>query len=563
MNLWAKNFIITTSISFFYAVLFIFGLGSFSLVNAKSRSPHNYSRKLRLLSCKQCHIKKPDPGSTEEEEIRNNLKAEYTKRCEKCHEHKIPQSCRLSSLKETTAILVNQISPFPLSLFQRQISCVSCHKIHQPPEGEKNPFILRKIYNLFRQASENINPHRSGIFCFLCHEKEPHGAEKEIYLKCKGDTVALCKNCHDNQRAKADNHPVNIIPSQSGGVKIPKDFPLFQGKVTCLTCHKLFCQGKKESPFFLRGGPYQKRIDTCLICHIKKQFLKVNPHDQLTDTGEIREDRCLFCHEINKENATGLAFKFKAPFKFYCLGCHPINIEEHPFGARHTGRKLHTVWGNLKPEERIELSQQEKFKMFPLTINGEIMCTTCHNPHDVRKGPKLRISDVNKSCQQCHYKKYGSLMKGEEATSQWMPKKKSGVSLPDQQTPSEKDLEPAREDKVSFGYRASLNYYCIGCHANKETNHPYGIRHTGKFIKRFWQSKFGSTESALGISTERQIFPLTLSGQVGCFTCHDPHNGAKGPKLRVESKKKLCILCHPNRSKVIEKYLQNSSQDPQ
>ena len=485
MNLWAKNCIIALSISLFCALFFILGLGAPPYVNAKSRSPHNYSRKLRLLNCRACHRKNPDSGSTEKEEIINNLKADYISYCEKCHKQKIPQSCQLSSSKETTAILVNQISPLPLSLFQGQISCLSCHKIHQPPEAGKNPFFLRKTYTLFRQAFEKINPHKSGIFCFLCHEKEPQGAAKEMYLKHEGDSVALCKTCHDNKRAKADNHPVNIIPSQRGGVKIPEDFPLSHGKVTCVTCHKLSCQGKKENPFFLRGGPYQKRIDTCLICHVKKQFLKVNPHDQLTDTGEIREDRCLFCHEINKENATGLAFKFKAPFKFYCLGCHPINIDEHPFGARHTGRKLHTVWGNLKPEERIKLSQQEKFKMFPLTMNGEIMCTTCHNPHDVRKGPKLRISDVNKSCRQCHYKQYGPLMKGEDKTSQWLPKRKPGISLPAHTTPSEKDLEPAQEDRVPFGYRASLNYYCIGCHANKETNHPYGIMHTGKFIKRF------------------------------------------------------------------------------
>jgi predicted CXXCH cytochrome family protein len=108
--------------------------------------------------------------------------------------------------------------------------------------------------------------------------------------------------------------------------------------------------------------------------------------------------------------------------------------------------------------------------------------------------------------------------------------------------------------------------------------------HTGKFVKRFWENKFSRTElspqalpikgseagslkegsNAVGMESppgdnqDMQIFPLTLSGQIGCFTCHDPHSGAKGAKLRVESKETLCTLCHPNRSGIIEKYLKNN-----
>ncbi|MCL6583489.1 MAG: cytochrome c3 family protein [bacterium] len=414
-----------------------------------------------------------------------------------------------------------------------------------------------------------INPHKSPKSCLVCHEREPRAGDKELYLRFGGNSVQLCKGCHDNKRVKGDNHPVGIIPSKERGVRVPAIFPLAGGKLSCTTCHQMPCQGKTANLFFLRGGPYQRRIDTCLSCHLREKYEKVNPHDQLTDTGEIREDRCLFCHEINKENATGLAFKFKAPLKFYCLGCHPISVEKHPFGAHHTGRQLHTIWEGLSDSERVRLSQQERFKMFPISIGGKIMCTTCHNPHDVRKGPKLRINEVNKSCRQCHYKKYGQIAQTEASlANQWSLNKKDALSPP-QEIPSESDLDPAKEDKVAFGYRASLSFYCVGCHANKETNHPYGIAHSGKFIKRFWEAKFDQKGKSLaparsGGSLEEsdsldiQIFPLTLSGQIGCFTCHDPHNGAKGPKLRVESKEKLCTLCHPNRAGVIEKYLKDN-----
>ena len=70
-------------------------------------------------------------------------------------------------------------------------------------------------------------------------------------------------------------------------------------------------------------------------------------------------------------------------------------------------------------------------------------------------------------------------------------------------------------------------------------------------------SKVASNASVMGDNQDMQIFPLTLSGQIGCFTCHNPHSGAKGSKLRVESKETLCTLCHPNRSGIIEKYLKS------
>ncbi|MEW5800830.1 MAG: cytochrome c3 family protein [bacterium] len=549
-------------------VLSIVAWWGFSFAQGQSsHSPHGNPQDLLRVNCRNCHLEKPEGSSaTMGEKQGENLRPDYSQKCFRCHEEKLPQSCLLISSKEVSLTLMRQIPDLPLPLFQNQISCPSCHTTHQVPDKEKNPFLLRSAYQPFRALSETIDPHQSGVFCFLCHEKEPRPGDKELYLKSGGNTVQLCKSCHNNKRVRADNHPVEIVPSTERGVKVPAEFPLKKGKLTCISCHKMNCAGgeRTKNSFFLRGGPYQRRIDTCLVCHIREQYEKINPHDQVTDAGEIREDRCLFCHDINKENATGLAFKFKASFKFYCLGCHPISVEKHPFGASHTGRQLHTIWEGLKPSERNKLSQQEKFKMFPISISGKIMCATCHNPHDVRKGPKLRINDVNKSCRQCHYKKYGQIVqKGADETDRWITRKAESAAI--QETPSQNDLDPAGEDKVAFGYRASLHYYCLGCHANKETNHPYGVVHTGKFVERFWENKFkDSSQAASGICSmgdglDMQIFPLTLSGQIGCFTCHDPHNGAKGPKLRVESKESLCSVCHPNRSAIIEKYLKSVS----
>lgn len=554
----------------FFLLIIMASISIFSLLPlalAKSEMPHYPSKDLPQIYCLRCHLEKPGLDNSEEKVIRSLLNPQYVKSCEKCHTQKIPRYCIQASTQSIADFLLSRISPFPLPLFQGKLSCLSCHQTHSQPKVESKSFLLRVSYNDFLKSAEKLSPHSSRLFCSSCHLREPISGEKDLHLRFEGDTIALCKSCHNNQRAKADNHPVNIIPSDNGKVKIPEGFPLDNGRLTCLTCHQLSCLEEKKVAIFLRGGPYQKRIDTCLVCHVKAQFLKINPHDQITDGGDIRDDRCLFCHDLNNTGTPGLSFKFKAPFNFYCLGCHPIDIQKHPFGAHHTGRPLHSVWSNLKSSERLELSQQETFKMFPLSLDGTIICTTCHNPHDIRKGPKLRISNVNKSCRQCHYKKYGAIITeedslGEGSSSQWLPKKELGPEALAQETPKDEDLAPDQEDQVPFGYRASLNYYCVGCHPTKESGHPYGIVHTGRFIQNFWQSRFKAKEMASDDPLSRQILPLTLSGQVGCFTCHDPHNGAKGPKLRVDSKEKLCTLCHPNKSAIIKKYLEEKSLPP-
>ena len=392
------------------------------------------------------------------------------------------------------------------------------------------------------KRAEQIDPHKTGVFCFLCHKKEPRQKDGPLFLKYKNDTITLCKECHNNKRARADNHPVGVVPSKERGQRIPGDFPLTNGKITCVTCHHMRCQAEKKNPLFLRGGPYRNRIETCLVCHVKADYKKDNPHDQIAENGDIREERCLFCHavETDEKGEKKFGFKFKAPFRLYCIGCHPVDVRRHPFGAHHAGRYIESIWDGMSMGQRVKISHEHSFKMTPVSLSGQVMCTSCHNPHDNRPGPKLRISDVNTSCRQCHFRHYGEGFSSERTMSG--------------NQPQDVDMTPEGEDLQPFGYRASLRFYCVGCHPKKDKEHPYGVDHNGRFIRRFWKNINYEKRVRLSQAETSQIIPLTTSGQVACFTCHDPHDGRKGPKLRLAEKDLLCSLCHIDRSSIIKDY---------
>jgi predicted CXXCH cytochrome family protein len=86
--------------------------------------------------------------------------------------------------------------------------------------------------------------------CSLCHT--PEGALKGGELK--NALPQLCLDCHQD-RTSPSEHKVDIIPSMD-----VKDLPLFDGKITCVTCHDP--HGNINGR--LLRMPAKK---LCLVCH--------------------------------------------------------------------------------------------------------------------------------------------------------------------------------------------------------------------------------------------------------------------------------------------------------
>ncbi len=86
--------------------------------------------------------------------------------------------------------------------------------------------------------------------CDTCHL--PAGTRKVGELK--KNLSGLCLDCHRNREAPAE-HKVDIVPKME-----VKDLPLFNGKITCVTCHD---PHRNTHGTLLRMNPR----DLCLVCH--------------------------------------------------------------------------------------------------------------------------------------------------------------------------------------------------------------------------------------------------------------------------------------------------------
>ncbi len=283
----------------FYKFKFILALLIISLLffinGVWAKDPHNIQHKRYDYTCKRCHLKNPyDTGGM------LSRKELFVEVCLSCHQPPLRQpliSCLRAVKPDTAKILQEQILDFVLKIKEGRIVCESCHRVHI----KKDESSLKPEYFFFLKQAERISPHKSNILCIFCHEKEPQSKEDPLNLKYNGDRILLCLQCHNNTIARADNHPINIMPSKDKGINVNEDiFRLYDRKVTCLTCHDIRCLREEErNPKFFRGGLYKERIDACLMCHTKESYKSVNPHEQFDEQGRIRIDRCQYCHIIN------------------------------------------------------------------------------------------------------------------------------------------------------------------------------------------------------------------------------------------------------------------------
>jgi len=275
--------------------------------------------------------------------------------------------------------------------------------------------MLRPIYLSLALASDRINPHWKNVMCISCHFGEP--TDGNPMLMSGNDRSAVCDRCHNGRFARRDIHPVGMTPSSE--VVIPPEMPLYDGLVTCVTCHDSSLQEGGEgrfsvrnvNPDFLRGG-YTVRNEFCFRCHRSEFYGQMNAHSQVDPWGSIREQSCLFCHtSLPNRKVMGIenvGFDEES-IDEYCTICHEGYEGGHPVGGKHL----------VEPsDEMLEVIEEAVNRIgvkLPL-YNGKITCATCHNPHEAgvieheiaAKGSasknRLRLggADVMLICVGCH-----------------------------------------------------------------------------------------------------------------------------------------------------------------
>ncbi len=155
--------------------------------------------------------------------------------------------------------------------------------------------------------------------------------------------------------------------------------PTYTGKWGWHTVHK---KAVKNTVKKLQSGASLRKKDMCSKCHKKEGYKIFDPHSQISEEGDMLQEKCLYCHpdkpdEKNDTFAKGVEIKFVKNLKELCMGCHSKEYDlAHPVNAKHVGKPSDEMMAMMKASEK------QFGIILPLNYEGEIMCATCHNPHE-------------------------------------------------------------------------------------------------------------------------------------------------------------------------------------
>lgn len=413
------------------------------------------------------------------------------------------------------------------------VSCPTCHDPHGGGEGKKR---VRKPYR------------PNGLLCTTCHRKEesvaltahdlrgvavesvcepchlPHGGESPwMWAPGRGageNGEASCRSCHREGEGRGPGlgmplplggHPRNILAGRPLPDRYPRIGPDGRssrgGVVSCPTCHDV--HGSGIMPGGKGIGKFLRQPATGVSADVRK--------------AEI----CSECHS-GKGKKHGAAD---------CLACHPPHTSEPRESAC---RKCHTVEGGA---------------LFDRHRKAGGGCGTCHEVH----GAGTKGEGAEEPCIGCH----PATRKIRMTPHASLGSDSCGACHPVHRDPPDSAAQP-RIGKVTF--RPDLP--CLRCHRDggegpvlDRMNHP---DHTREVPTNYGATVLLETPvTMIGRFKEggRPLFPLfdpagtpSLSGVMGCLTCHDPHAGGMldgRPKANAYLRdpgfaflSEICTACH-------------------
>ena len=264
-------------------------------------------------------------------------------------------------------------------------------------------------------ANSQDNPHWSNEGCGVCHQGAAPVEGSVTFTAA--DTETLCESCHGD---RGDAHPCrhrSMVPVTGMNVDKGLEGFLQDGRVMCTTCHDVIYQCEHpraayrfENPGFLRDRSSKDSGAYCEKCHESSLYEKLNPHTGIA--GVPARPTCRLCHDgVPESNLTGglnVEFNMEQDLNDACRGCHVVS--PHPRGLFSRGAT--EEWFHLVAPSDNVLATMKKTELetgvsLPLSsINGEVFCGTCHDPHGFKAGAKqhkhrLRVTPI---CQACHEK---------------------------------------------------------------------------------------------------------------------------------------------------------------
>jgi len=251
------------------------------------------------------------------------------------------------------------------------------------------------------KAEPARNPHGDPAACSACHSS---ASGRRSNLRFDGNVSRLCRSCHDGLHAGREGHPVDVAPSAMTASRIPGEFPLHNGMLTCSTCHDIARQCKVSRPAagpqrdFLRGAELPRPWEFCFHCHPKEENGPFNAHDQLA-AGKPKTEACIWCHtgvpDVNARSQENASHALRSKSHGVCNNCHAV-AKGHPNDGPHLGAtpSADMVWymsaHEIQPRMNLPLKQLIEYvraakrvpRSIPLDEQGRVACYSCHNPHE-------------------------------------------------------------------------------------------------------------------------------------------------------------------------------------
>lgn len=297
--------------------------------------------------------------------------------CETCHTDKLGQYLKPEAAALTACTVCHEDVSHKDVIGVTE-ACTDCHD-----HGVQNKDFLSKTYQNFWLLSR-ANPHVNDYMCGVCHQTSEIGTVGGVKW---ADDVQLCDPCHKKEDVNLHAHSAGFKYEPSDQVRIPKEFPLQDGHVTCKTCHEFNCDGKKGhlggGDAFLRTAP-AAREQFCIQCHQPEQYQRHNPHIQFDTEGQLIEGNCLVCHTRQPDLKTDIGkggVALKGNLNSVCEGCHMLR-ESHPTGTNHI-RPI-----PLRLRSYVDRKIEDAGVPFPLGEDYQVLCITCHTPHQYELFPE-------------------------------------------------------------------------------------------------------------------------------------------------------------------------------
>ncbi|MDH5571359.1 MAG: cytochrome c3 family protein [Gammaproteobacteria bacterium] len=410
----------------------------------------------------------------------------------------------------------------------------------------------------------------------------------------------ICFSCHDGfvldsrflwQQGK-HAHPVGVKPSDKISIPIVDGKNLFplndDGKVYCGTCHTAHGVdwGQNETAVFMRVRNDEGLL--CMSCHNKKangskhgnhpvkvkiQDLIQSPPKKLMQAGaRFTKEGGVICQSCHRPHAAPekkilLVENDKSQL---CGECHSDRYALNRKQAGHMGTHPVNIVpvDSTVPQELIEQGAK-------VGLSGEIICESCHKPHDAVIDSKLLSikNEQDSLCQSCHSEQRKllnskhdmSLVRPDSINTNQQIAQKSGscsaCHLPHNGTGPKMWARPLAENEEAM---AAL---CLSCHtsdgiAKKHTvgiySHPVGVE-IGRLDHTVKLPAFGQG----GVKTVAE-----MQGMVTCATCHDVHqwnpvdaddkgnieetgnNKTRFLRIANSADAALCRSCHDDKWKV-------------